>query len=346
MTTHYRRFWRLVLAVALLASTVGVLVDVDDTAIAAPRGRCDAQIEAGTHVLNVDGYEVLLYVPESAAKKHVPLVVNLHASGGTGAGMLDGFYDTRHVADANGFALLAPTGVAAPLFGGWQWNVPGVPLFLGLPIENDRDDVEFVEHAIDAAGDAMCLDMARVYVTGFSGGARMASQLACDLADRVAAVAPISGVRFPLASDAALGLPDSQDCDPDRNIPILAMHGTNDATNPWDAGTPGTAWSYSGEAAIDRWAEFNACQPTPRVTAMTDNIDLVEYRACHANADVKVVMINDGNHTVPSYPVPWEELPNDEIDGFEVAWDLLASYRLPGRYVAAQNAALDDSTAD
>lgn len=330
-----QRFGRLVLAVALMASTVGVLVAAGGTAVAAPTNQCKTQIEAGTHELNVDGYGVLLYVPETAARKHVPLVVNLHASGGTGAGMLDGFYDTRHVADANGFAMLAPTAVAAPLFGGSQWNVPGVPLYLGLPIENDRDDVEFIEQAIDAAGDAMCIDMARVYVTGFSGGARMASQLACDLADRVAAVAPISGVRFPLASDAAVGLPDSQDCDPDRNIPILAMHGVNDSTNPWDTGTPGTAWSYSGEEAIDRWVEFNSCRPNPRVTAMTDNIDLVEYRACRRHADVKVVMINNGNHTVPSYPVPWEGPPNMEIDGYEVAWDLLSSYRLPGKYVAA-----------
>lgn len=337
MISYHRRFGSLVLAVALFVSTVGVLMAANGTALAAPNAQCKTQIEAGTHVLNVDGYEVLLYVPESAAKKHVPLVVNLHASGGTGSGMLSGFYDTRHVADANGFAMLLPTGVAAPLFGGWQWNVSGVPLYLGLPIENDRDDVEFIEHAIDAAGDAMCLDMARVYVTGFSGGARMASQLACDLADRVAAVAPISGVRFPLASDAALGLPDSQDCDPDRSVPILAIHGRVDATNPWDTGTPGTAWSYSGEEAIDRWVGFNSCRPTPRVTAMTDNIDLVEYRACHGNADVKVVTINNGNHTVPSYPVPWESPPNMEVDGFEVAWDLLASYRLPGKYVAALN---------
>ncbi len=161
-----------------------------------------------------------------------------------------------------------------------------------------------------------------------------------------AAVAPMGGVRFPLAADAALGLPDSQDCDPERQIPILAIHGLLDPTNVW-ADTPpdidpgwvinppvlGSAWSYSGETTVARWVEANSCRPTPRVTAMTDNIDLIEYRACHNNADVTVVLVNDGGHTIPGYPLPWAPgQANMEIDGNEVAWDLLASYRLPGVY--------------
>ena len=38
----------------------------------------------GTHILNVDGYEALLYIPESAPARFMPLVVNLHPSSGTG----------------------------------------------------------------------------------------------------------------------------------------------------------------------------------------------------------------------------------------------------------------------
>ncbi|MEN8114881.1 MAG: PHB depolymerase family esterase [Actinomycetota bacterium] len=359
MSSHQIRFGRWLLALALFAATIGSLAVGGDAALAASKAHCTSTIEAGTHVLEVDGYDVLLYVPESAAKKHVPLVVNLHGSGSTGAQMLadeivnwDGAifsYGGTSAADANGFAVLAPTGVAAPMFSGYQWNVPGVPLFQGLPLQNDRDDVEFIEHAIDAAADAMCIDLARVYATGLSGGARMASQLACDLADRLAAVAPIAGIRFPLESDAALGLPDSADCDPARQIPILTIHGLLDPVNVW-ADTPpdvdpgwtinpvveGTSWSYSGETAVARWVEHNSCRSTPRVTTMTDNIDLVEYRACHNNADVTVVMVNDGGHTIPGYPLPWAPgQANMEVDGNEVAWDLLASYRLPGKYVAA-----------
>lgn len=329
---------RLLSALGLLLASTGAGVASDGVVSAASEAKCDTTIEPGTHVLNVDGYDVLLYVPHRAPERQVPLVVNLHPSGGTGAQMLDnaGLYGGTAAADAHGFAVLAPTGVAAPMFGGQQWNVPGVPLFLGLPIVNDRDDVEFIGRAIDAASAAMCVDQARIYATGFSGGARMASQLACDLSDRIAAVAPIGGVRFPMASDAALGLPDSAECDPVRAVPVLAIHGALDTTNPWDTGTPGTSWSYSAETAVDRWARHNSCRATPRVSAMTDNVDLVEYRACHGNGDVSVVFVKDGTHTIPGYPLPWAPVANMEIDGNLTAWDLLSSYRLEGVYANAR----------
>ncbi len=306
-----------------------------------------AGLDAGTHVLNVDGYEVLLYVPESAPDRNVPLVVNLHPSSGTGEKTLE---ESKHVADKNGFALLAPTGVAGELADGWQWNVPGVPLFKGLPIVNDRDDVVFIEHTIDAAAGKMSIDLSRVYAIGFSGGARMVSQLACDLSDRLAAVVMISGIRFPLASDAALGLPDSKDCSPVRSIPVIAIHGFLDSVNVWgevppvvdpppawkiNPPKPGSAWSYAGETAVKRWIDFNSCSETPTVIAITDNIDLIEYRSVYyKDADVTVVMVKNAGHTVPGYPNHW--LPgheNMEIDGYELAWNLLSKYKLPDKYV-------------
>ena len=71
------------------------------------------------------------------------------------------------------------------------------------PPAGTRDDVQFLSHAIDVAGSVVCVDTKRVYATGVSGGGRMASQLACDLPDRIAAIAPISGVRSPGERHAA-----------------------------------------------------------------------------------------------------------------------------------------------
>ena len=45
----------------------------------------------------------------------------------------------------------------------------------------------------------LCVDPTRVFATGFSGGARMTSQLGCDLPATVAAIAPVSGLRLPVA---------------------------------------------------------------------------------------------------------------------------------------------------
>lgn len=40
-----------------------------------------------------------------------------------------------------------------------------------------------------------CVDDDRVFATGYSGGGRMSSALACELSDTIAAIAPVAGLR-------------------------------------------------------------------------------------------------------------------------------------------------------
>ena len=66
-----------------------------------------------------------------------------------------------------------------------RWNVP---------VQEGRpDDVTYVSDVIDRVSKQVCTDDTRVYATGFSGGARMSSLLACKLGSRLAAIAPVSG---------------------------------------------------------------------------------------------------------------------------------------------------------
>jgi len=67
-------------------------------------------------------------------------------------------------------------------------------------------------------------DERRVFVTGYSNGAFLASKLACVDADRIAAIAPVSGLR------------DPADCAPKRPVPAVTFHGTGDE---WVAFTGG-----------------------------------------------------------------------------------------------------------
>lgn len=110
-------------------------------------------------------------------------------------------------ADEHGYAVATLTGAVpfspAPGFSGFTWNIPGVPL-VGTevyPAPDSLDDIGYIDLAIDAISDLICVDDRRVYAGGSSGGGRMASQLACDLSDRIAAIAPVMGVRAPRASD-------------------------------------------------------------------------------------------------------------------------------------------------
>jgi len=161
----------------------------------------------------------------------LPLVIELHGSGGTPAGQL-GTSQLSVLADAQRFAIVAPQALDG------RWNVP--------PDPGKADDVRFIADLLDATERRLCVERRRVFATGFSGGGRMSSQLACDLSERVAAVAPVGGLRFP------------GPCERARSVPVIAFHGTADTVNPYDGGGQ-PYWGTSVEAAFDGWGRHNGC---------------------------------------------------------------------------------------
>src|SRR5262249_16737213 len=76
------------------------------------------------------------------------------------------------------------------------------------------DDVAFLSEVIDDAMKRAAVDPDRVFVSGFSNGAGMAFRAAAELADRIAAVAPVAGY---------CGLPHPK---PARPVPTLYMVGS------------------------------------------------------------------------------------------------------------------------
>jgi hypothetical protein len=58
------------------------------------------------------------------------------------------------------------------------------------------DDVAFVDALLDTLSETYCLDLDRLYATGFSNGGMFAWQAATSLAHRFAAVAPGGGQPF------------------------------------------------------------------------------------------------------------------------------------------------------
>lgn len=338
------------IAAVLVISLISFGV-ADSVSVSPASGKRCRSNASGDQVLQVDGADVAFYLPAGYNGDRIPLVLDLHGSSSSGLQMMasDGI---RAIADANNFAVLAPNGAVpfspTPDFAGWAWNIPGVPL-VGTdvyPPPGTRDDTEFISHTIDAAMDQACIDARRVYATGVSGGGRMASQLACDLSDRIAAIAPISGVRFPLATDTP---PNTVDCAPSRGVPVIAIHGVWDPINvfsdtpPPDADSlaaainppvPGSSWSYSAETAVTRWANVNRCRPRSRTVAVTANIDRISYVGCRANADVVLYKVKNSGHASPGHGNPTLDYllnpTNDEVDGTLVAWEFLSQHRLRG----------------
>ncbi|KAA2261378.1 hypothetical protein F0L68_16405 [Solihabitans fulvus] len=242
----------------------------------------------------------LLYLPRTVTPTaRVPLVLDLHGSGSTPREELDRTTITA-TADRAGFAVLAPQAGLPVSAGrhraGFLWHVPGVGLVTGkVPPPNAPDDLRFLRDAITAMGHTVCLDTNRVYVTGFSGGGRMASQVGCELSDRVAAIAPVSGLRFP------------QRCQPSRPMPVVSFHGTADTVNPY-LGGKNSRWQHSIPEVTAQWATADHCSPTPVDARITPTVGTTTYTGCRDGSEVLLYTIEGGTHAWPTKTVDATDL--------------------------------------
>ena len=157
----------------------------------APAGRGACALKPGDYnrTITVQGKkrEYVLHVPRSAPGKPLPMVITLHGGAGSGPNV-KGFSMMDPSADANGFIAAYPSGMRG-LIGG-TWNAAEC---CGLAMEKKSPDIEFMSALIDELVGMGCVDPKRVYATGISNGGMFANNLACDLSDKIATIAPISG---------------------------------------------------------------------------------------------------------------------------------------------------------
>jgi polyhydroxybutyrate depolymerase len=242
----------------------------------------------------------LLYVPQGYSRgTRVPVVFDLHGSGSNGAGQLS-VSQIEPVADSHGFAVLAPNGAVPASSTGYYWNVPGVPLINGHSVPRGTpSDERYLTAVLDKAEQTICVDTHRVYMTGFSGGARMTSQMACDHSQLLAAVAPVAGLRAGIpVKRAGTWSPKPSSCQPRLPVPILTFHGTADMTNPY-AGNDDARWGYSVMAALRRWAVLDHCSHPPTRTQVTQTTTLVRYSHCNGGASVSLLRSAGAGHSWP-----------------------------------------------
>jgi polyhydroxybutyrate depolymerase len=312
-----------------LAATAGLLVAASPAAAKSGSAGCGLAYATGQQTavtVSSGGRQrtALVYVPTSYdPRKPLPLVLDLHGSSSNAAEQMKRS-ELSDSAELNGFITVAPQGVDG------RWNVPGVTFGANLP-----DDERFLSDLIDQLQATLCIDERRVYGAGYSGGGRMISQYACDHPERVAAIAPVAGLRagFPVKGLDGSWRPDPATCDPERSVPVITFSGTADPVNPF-AGGGAPYWGYGVPTAQARWAEINDCRQGPRTQSVTPHVDRVAYEACPNDARVVMYRIQGGGHVWPSS----EAFLNSglgqvtfEIDANALIWDFFQHYKLPNR---------------
>nr|WP_272923933.1 PHB depolymerase family esterase [Streptomyces sp. SID3343] len=273
-------------------------------------------------------YRVQTYVPNSYdGNTPRPLVLNLHGSNSTGPAQM-AITGLGATSERYGFVVAVPEGgLRYPGSAtGRAWNIPGVPLFGGHPAAaGGRDEVGFVGATLDALDRTLCLDDRRVYATGFSGGARMTSLLACTLSRRIAAVAPVAGLR----ADGTDGVRPGP-CRPMRPMPVLTFHGLADQANPYDGGRA-TRWTYPVPEAARRWARIDGCSKPPVLSRVSRHVERTAYDGCAGNAEVILYTESDAGHTWPGAAgseVRGFGRINQEISANELMWAFFARHSL------------------
>jgi polyhydroxybutyrate depolymerase len=325
-------------ATATSAQRDSTSVGPSSTAVA-PRGSasCDAAphaaVAAGDSKITLQSVGVeryyYRYVPRVNDGKPLPVVVDLH-------GYLEGAeVHKQHTAlgpygDEQGFVTLTPHGP----------GTDGVPRW---DTEATSADMTFIGKMLDDVEGALCVDTARVFVTGLSNGAMMTSAIACAMSDRVAAVAPVAGVT------------EIEDCGATRPVPVVAFHGTEDGFLAYDGGLGEQALSLpapdgSGRRLRDLrvggvgedgpavpeivadWATRNGCEPTPNDEPVADDVTLHAF-ACPDDADAELYEIKGGGHTWPgsefSKAIESSVGPTTfSIDANEIMWHFFVAHPL------------------
>jgi polyhydroxybutyrate depolymerase len=136
----------------------------------------------------------------------------------------------------------------------------------------------------------------------------MTSAVACAYADRVAAVAPVAGLRRP------------DGCEPSAPVPVVTFHGTEDPFVAFDGGlgaaaarlpAPDGSGRTLGDLGVGpggdepsipalaaAWARGNGCEGSPAREQVADDVTRIAF-PCPADGDVVLYRVDGGGHTWP-----------------------------------------------
>ncbi|NOR90879.1 MAG: hypothetical protein GQ524_11580, partial [Anaerolineales bacterium] len=197
--------------------------------------------------------------------------------------------------------------------------------------DSDVDDIQFIADLIDEVSNIMAVDPSRIYVDGMSNGGSMANRVACELADKVAAVGVVTGP--PVEPPGG--------CNPERPISLIAFYGTDDPLVAYEGGIVRESFISklihrssnpiafpSVESYIEAWAERDGCPPVPEPIPAQGDASGVRFTDCKNSSEIVFYTIEGGGHTWPGGRPTFVGKTSSDIDASQVMWKFFKAHPL------------------
>jgi polyhydroxybutyrate depolymerase len=255
----------------------------------------------------------IIYTPPNfQPEENLPLVINMHPFVGSAAGQMN-YTKYNRLADTARCIVVYPNGL------GGRWNSG---TFFG--ISSNVDDVGFLARLIDYMTIFYRIDTKRVYSTGYSAGGFMSYKLACELTNRIAAIAPVAASMVPEGN--------FDNCYPSRPFPILAINSVNDPVTMYN----GFASVTPIDDVMELWQQINGCDVQPNVEAVPNSVqndgstvERITYQNCE-NSELILLKQYGAGHTWPGAVNTFiVGNTNQDISANAESWNFFKRHSIP-----------------
>ena len=263
---------------------------------------------------NLERYYIIYRPTSSTPEDNLPVLFALHGYGST-AETHKSYTQYEPLAENNRFIVVYPQGYKLETQltnSSSHWNSGA------WTIGSNIDDVSFISTLIEIVASKINIDRSRVYSSGMSNGGFMSYHLACNLSSKIAAVASVTG---------SMSKETYEDCNPAHPTSILQVHGTIDATVPFDGNS--ALGMRSINDVMDYWNLYNACDVDP-TSIITDYFDIEiavqhdTYSNCLNDVHVELYKIEGMGHR-------WPNKGRYGISATEIIWEFINTYDINGR---------------
>ena len=250
--------------------------------------------------------EYITYVPNSYNQSiSSPLLLNFHGRTGTAYSTM-WHADFRPIADTANFIIVYPQGLLDNT-GVTHWNIG----------QSSVDDIGFIESLYQKLISDYNIDLDKVYSTGMSNGGYMSYYLACDMSDKIAAIASVTGA---MSSYTQLF------CNPIHPTPVMEIHGTADFTVPFNDIISG----------LEYWRDYNNCDLIADTTVIPDivlgdmsTVEHIVYNNGSNGVTTELFKVIGGGHTWPGSAFS-TGVTNYDINASVEIWKFFSRYDING----------------